>query len=177
MSSHLAPSPLPLARASPPTKTGGFALFGHALGVRRDLSPLSDSSLLCVPSTPHVLMRRKHFPLQYFALMLGAETRCYVSAGLCAAKRENSQKWMELHRAHRLWVCVEQQRKCSLSLLIFSLCKTSGMKSLFISRLFTLPRHNHISCSLDLSLCLASSALVHPLSLFHSASSSGCIWS
>lgn len=118
-SSHLTPAPLPSAWASPPTKTGGFALFGHTLGVRRDLSPLCESFLLCVLSTPHACTGRKHFPLQHFALVLGAQTRCYVSAGLCAAKRGNSQKWMEFHRADHLCACVEQQRKCSLPLLIF----------------------------------------------------------
>lgn len=73
-SSHLAPAPLPSASASSPTKTGGFALFGHTLGVRRDLSPLCKS--FCVPTTLHAHMGRRHFPLQYFALVLGAQTRC-----------------------------------------------------------------------------------------------------
>lgn len=120
-SSHLAPLSLSSAWASPPTKTGGFALFGHTLGVRRDLSPLCKSFLLCVPTTPQACRGRKHLSVQYFALMLGAQTRCYVSTGLCAAKRENSQKWMEFHRADHLCVCVcvKQQRKCSLPLSIF----------------------------------------------------------
>lgn len=175
-SSHLAPLSLSSAWASPPTKTGGFALFGHTLGVRRDLSPLCKSFLLCVPTTPQACRGRKHLSVQYFALVLGAQTRCYVSTGLCAAKRENSQKWMEFHRADHLCVCEAAKKMFSSSLNFQSLCKTSGMKSLCISHLFTLPGHSHISRNLDLSLCLApSSALVHPLSLFHSASNSGCI--
>lgn len=75
-------------------------------------------------------------------------------------------------------VCEAAKKMFSSSLNFQSLCKTSGMKSLCISHLFTLPGHSHISRNLDLSLCLApSSALVRPLSLFHSASNSGCIWS
>lgn len=130
-SSHLTPAPLPSAWASPPTKTGGFALFGHTLGVRRDLSPLCESFLLCVLS-----MGRKHFPLQYFALVLGAQTRCYVSAGLCAAKRRFTK--MNGFSQGRSFVCVcgAAEKMLSSSLDFQSLCKTSGMKSLFISHLF-----------------------------------------
>lgn len=38
-SGHLAPAPLSSPRGPPSTKTGGFALFGHTLGVRRDPQP------------------------------------------------------------------------------------------------------------------------------------------
>ena len=75
-------------------------------------------------------------------------------------------------------VCGAAKEMFSSSRNLQSLCKTSGIKSLCISRLFTLPGHNRISRNLGLSLCLTmSSALVHPLSLLHGASSSGCIWS
>lgn len=86
---------------------------------------------------------------------------------------------MQFHGVEHLCVCGAAKKNMFASPLnLQSLCKTSGMKSLCISHLFTLPGHNRISRNLDLSLCLTtSSALVHPLSLFDGASSSGCTWS
>lgn len=91
-SCHLTSAPLSSPRGPASTKTGGFALSGHTLGVRRDPQARLQTFLLSIPITPYASMARRHFTLKYFALMFGTQTRCYVLTGLCAAKKENSLK-------------------------------------------------------------------------------------
>lgn len=76
---------MPSHGVSPPSA------LGHSWDIRRDPSALC---LLCVPIIPYVCMARKHFALTYFVVIFGTWTRCYALTGLCAAKKENSYKYM-----------------------------------------------------------------------------------
>lgn len=136
-------------------------------------------SPLCTPSCSLFLLLRMQAwqgsaSARSILHSFGTQTKCYVLTGLCTAEKENSLKWVQIHGVDWFFcVCSSKKTPFSSSLNLQSPCKISGIKPFHISRLFTLPGHN-----LGLSLCLTtSSALVHPLSLFHGASSSGCIWS
>lgn len=115
-SNRLAPAPLPAF-----TQEVHLLLKWVALLFLATLWVLGETlSPLCRPPCSVFQSRastaRKDITPKCFALMFGTQTRCYVSTGLCAAKKIHKNECGFLGRI--LFVCVEQQRKCSLPLFI-----------------------------------------------------------
>lgn len=78
----------------------------------------------------------------------------------------------------KLYMCVEQQRKCSLPLLICKIFVRPREQNPFASHVYL--HFSGTAASITAVLCLSltmCSAPLHPSALFHGASSSGCICS